>query len=300
MSGEKKYFHLFANGDDAKGFIICENDFIFEFNAVAICAYESGVTVICFSLEDTHPHMLLYGTLEQCSTFLSLFETISIRHIVRTRGSLDGVSLNCELYPVETEDYLMNVAAYVIIQPTKDGKPVMYYDYKWGTGSMYFRTPDHMPIWLSDEKGSISIPKRYGDMTYREKNVVSGKHIVPDDWLIANGLILPDNYINPASFERIYRTHNCFRTFAGAGRKQLSTVDDRMVEIRGVIMDDIEARRICTEEARLLFGTKDIRRMDLRNRYHLAKSLRQKYTITHRQLAALTRIPESELRKYIS
>lgn len=296
---EKKYFHLFANGDDAKGFIICERDFIFEFNAIAVCSYESGATVICFSLEDSHPHILLYGTKEECLHFLTLFEDMSLRHIVRTRGSLDGVILKCELYHVKDENYLRNVAVYVIFQPTKDGKPVMYYDYKWGTGSMYFRSEDHIPVWRVGRNAQILTPQPFAELTYREKYTLCRAHHIPDGWLVCDGLILPENYVNVRMFEQIYHTHNCFRTFVGAGNRKSSVVDDTMSEIRGVMIDDLEARRMCSTEAVSLFGTKDIRRMDIRSRYLLAKSLRQKYSITHRQLATLTRIQESELRKYL-
>lgn len=299
MREERRYFHLFANGDDAKGFIISEEDFIFEFNAIAICAYESGVTVVCFSLEDTHPHILLYGTEEQCNNFLMKFEDISLRHIYQTRGSLDGVTLHCELYQVDDADYLMNVGVYVTFQATKDGKPVMHYDYRWGTGSMYFREQNHIPIWLSDTNGTFHKPQKFSELTARAKRSLCGRHSIPDEWMVCDGLILPDNYIDIKKFESIYHTHNCFRTFSGTGKKKFSAVDDRMSEIRGLMMDDLEARRICSEESYSLFKTKDIRRMDLRKRYLLAKTLRQKYSITHRQLSILTRISETELRKYI-
>ena len=43
---EKHFYHFYANGDDAKNFIISERDFIFQFNLVGICAYEKGVSVV--------------------------------------------------------------------------------------------------------------------------------------------------------------------------------------------------------------------------------------------------------------
>jgi len=298
MSGEKKYFHMFANGDDARGFIICKADFIYEFNAIAVCAYESQATVLGFSLEETHPHALLYGTRKQCSEFNVMFTDMSMRHIIKSRGTSDGVSLHIMLKCVDDEEYLLDVGAYIIIQPTKDGKQVMYYDYRWGTGSMYFRR-DHISIWRFDDHGCEHAPRRFCDLTYRERRSLCGTHLIPDGWLICNGIILPENYVDVLQYEKIYRTHNRFRTFAGAGRKQTSRVSDRMSEVRGLMVDDLEARRLCSEESISLFGTRDIRRMDVRDRYLIAKSLRDKYSITHRQLALLTRIPESELEKYI-
>jgi len=37
------YFHLFANGDDAKSFISSEEDYVFQFNLVGVCAFLSGI-----------------------------------------------------------------------------------------------------------------------------------------------------------------------------------------------------------------------------------------------------------------
>ena len=62
-----------------------------------------------------------------------------MRHVVSSRGDSDGVSLKLEVIPVTDNEHLMRVGAYTVIQPTKDGKNVMPYDYPYGTGSMYFR-----------------------------------------------------------------------------------------------------------------------------------------------------------------
>lgn len=135
----KEFYHMYSNGDDAKNFIVCEDDFRFEFNLIAVCAFCSGVTVLGFSLEDTHLHTLLYGTRAQVYAFKSQFERSSIRHISVTRGSRDGVVLDCSVDLITDEEHLISVAAYVIIQPTKDGKPVQYYDYKWGERAVVFQ-----------------------------------------------------------------------------------------------------------------------------------------------------------------
>lgn len=40
-----KFFHVFANGSDASNFIISEQDFVFKFNLIGVCAYCSKVKV---------------------------------------------------------------------------------------------------------------------------------------------------------------------------------------------------------------------------------------------------------------
>lgn len=296
----KQYYHFFANGDDAKNFITSERDFIFEFNLVGICAYEKGVTVLSFSIEDSHPHGLLFGTEKDCQSYKIQYEISSLRHIAATRGSCDGVRFNCELLLVDDEDYLRNVGTYSIVQPTKDGKPVMFYDYKWGTGSMYFRPEGSIPIWQMSPDGQLLSAVRYGDISAREKRRICGRHTIPDDWLICNGLILPNNYVDVKGFEQIYRTYNCYRAFCGAGNKQLSVVQEKMASARGIMMDDMEARHKCKDVAYELFMEKDSRRMNVDQRLALARELRVRYHLSYRQLSSLTYLPEGEIAKYVS
>ena len=141
---------------------------------------------------------------------------------------------------------------------------------------------------------------RYGDLSARERRQICGRHSIPEDWLVCNGIILPNNYVDVRRFEQIYRTFNCYRAFCGAGNKQLSVVQERMAATRGVLMDDMEAREKCKETADELFGERDPRRMDVNKRLRLARALRQRYRLSFRQLSTLVRLPEQELVKYIS
>lgn len=295
---EKFYFHLFANGDDAKAFIICYEDFVFQFNLVGVCAYVSGIEVLAFNLEESHPHLLLYGTLKQCAMFMWRYRHSTVTHIGKTRGTIEGVIFRLEKIIIDSEGYLRNVAAYVIIQPTKDGKRIMHYDYKWGTGSMYFRDEAHIPIWQFDNEGQILATKAYAELHTHEQEAISSKTKLPDNWKIVKGLILPDNYINIKRYEDIFRTHNCFRVFGGAGKNQINNVILKMSEIRGINMDDSEARKVCHELCLSIFGTTDRRSLNVNQRMELAAELKKKYHLSIRQLSVLCFLPENEIAKY--
>ena len=295
----KNYYHMFANGDDAKNFIISERDYIFEFNLIGICAHEKGVKVLSFSIEDSHPHALLYGTEKDCKSFRTTYELSSLRHIAATRGSCDNVKLRCEITLIEDEDYLRNVGVYSIIQPTKDGKSIMFYDYRWGSGSLYFRPEHHIPLWMVGKDGGTIPPVRYDSLSARERRRICGRHSIPDDWLICDGIILPTNYVDIKGFEDIYHTYNCYRAFCGAGSKQLSVVQEGMASVRGLLMDDMEARQKCMDIAFELFRMRDPRKMDLQQRLLLAKELRHRFHLSTRQLATLARLPEGEISKYV-
>ncbi len=299
---KKEYFHVCANGADARNFIICPADYYAAFNLIGVCAANTRVVVVSFSIEDSHPHLLLWGTKEDCALFMTLFETMYRHYVAATRKGGADLTLRCELYPIgDDEDYLLNVAVYTVIQATKDGKAVMPYDYPWGTGSLVFRAGCYTPIWLFDEKGNICKPVPFGSLGARERrDLLHTRHFsIPDNWLICNGFILPTNYVDIERFESIYGTHNRFRVFLSSPRKREEEMLRRMAEQRGVSLEDLEARKICGNVCKSLFGTRDPRRLDASQRIRLAQQLRHQYRLTFRQLATLVRLPETEVRTYV-
>ena len=296
----KTYYHLFANGADARNFITSEEEMIAAFNRVGVCKSLTEADVIAFSIEDSHPHMLLWGSFEECRKFRDYYEDISSRCIARRRGSLDGVSLHCELYEVNETSYLRNVAAYTIIQATKDGKNVMPYDYLYGTGSLYFRSGRYTLPWMIDDNGNIVRPVCFRELSERQKRRLCGSTSrIPDDWLVCNGFILPTNYGDITRFEEIYRTHNCFRVYLSSGKNKYTDVLDKMASVRGIMIDDLQARKLCEATCMELFGRKGTRHITPEQRMNLARELYKKYTLSTRQLSILTKLPEEEICKYI-
>lgn len=294
------YYHLFANGDDARNFIISEKDFKAAFNRIAICSYLSKTTILSASVEDSHPHVLLKGSFQQCQDFKTLYEKMSIKYIVSTRGTSDGVNLHCELYAVNDIQYLRNVAAYTIIQATKDGKDVMPYDYLYGTGSLYFRKPWSVLPWLVDDRGRLITPRTIGSLTAREKqNYFPRSVTLPAHWMVCNGFILPTNYVDIIGYEQIFVTPNCFRAFLCSGKSKDEPVYKQMSIARGVIIEDLEARRLCLESCISLFGKQTTRHLNTDQRLRLAQHMRISFRLSYRQISTLTKIPETELRKYI-
>ena len=122
---------------------------------------------------------------------------------------------------------------------------------------------------------------------------------IPDHWLVCNGLILPSNYADVARFESIYVTHNRFRVFLSSPKKREEMMLARMADQRGVSMEDLEARKVCGDTCKILFGTRDPRRLDPQRRLRLAQQLRDRHRLTFRQLATLVRLPESEIRTFV-
>lgn len=297
-----QYYHYCAKGTDARNFILGEADYMAVFNIIGLCAAVTEVVIVSFSIEDSHPHILMYGPIGRCARFKVLFETTVRHYAVETRKECADFVLRGELYSIGDDlSYLRNVAVYTIIQATKDGKSVMPYDYRWGTGSMYFRSSFYTPVWLFDKGGAIREPVCFGSLPAKEqlKIVHTRKYTIPDNWLICNGLILPSNYIDVARFEAIYGTYNRFRVYLSSPKSREEEMLTRMAEERGIALEDIEARNVCGDECKFLFGTRDPRRLTTSQRIELAHALRRKHRLTRRQLATVVRLPETEIQMFV-
>lgn len=297
-----EYYHICADGALTRNFIVSEFDYFAAFNLVGVCAANTNVVVVSFSIEDSHPHFLLWGTLSDCLAFKEMYETLYRHYASRSRPKGHEILFRCELYPIgNDEKYLKNVAAYTIIQPTKDGKPVMFYDYLWGTGSMYFRNQYQIPVWLIDKNGKVHEPVPFGTLSnnVQRQLVHSRSFTIPDDWRVCNGFILPSNYVDVRRFESIYSTHNSYRVFSSSPRQREEEMLRVMADYRGVSIEDLDARKLCGDLCKEMFGIRDPRRLDTTKRVTLAQQLRKTYRLSFRQLATLVRINEKELRCFV-
>lgn len=294
------YYHMFANGEYSRNFIIRPRDFLAAFNRIGVCAANSNAKVVAFAIEDSHPHVLLYGSEEDCIGFKMKYELSTKRYIAATRGSIDDVIFECELDYQDDPGHLKNVATYVISQPTKDGKAVMPYDYLYGTGALYFRTASAVMPWLVDEGGRVVDPEPVSSLSKRNRKSLLCSHMeVPGDWEVANGFLLPTSYVDVGLFESIYVTHNCYRVFLCSGRQRDQEILNRMASVRGISMEDMEARRICSETCMALFKKDGPRFLTPPQRLSVARTLRKNYLLSFRQIATLVRLPEIEIRSYV-
>ena len=100
-------------------------------------------------------------------------------------------------------------------------------------------------------------------------------------------------------FERIFETHNRYRVFLANSRTRDEEILKRMAQERGVMLDDLEARTICGNECKAIYGIRDPRRLAPQQRIAVAQVMRRKYRITIRQIAKLLRLPESEVVRYV-
>lgn len=299
-AGRSGYFHLCSDGELTPNFLTCEDDYRVAFNLIGVCAAGCDCRILSFSLEDTHLHLLLYGTRESVISFKTMYEESWANHMCRVRGSKQDADVELEVMTIDSVDYLMSVGTYTIVQPTKDGKQIMPYDYRWGTGSMYFRAAGHQSIWRTDASGNPVVPVCAGDLQIRQLRAALGsRRPIPDEWLLCDGLLLPDNYVDVVHFESIYKTANCFRVFLASSRSRDLAVQERIAAYRGIALEDIEARQHCRNLMKEMYGFADVRRLNAQGRIMLAQQLRRRLRLSSRQIASLVRLPYGEVCKYI-
>ncbi len=295
----RDFYHFFADGHKAESFALTECDFKYQFNLMGICSLLSGATVLSFTIEETHPHALLHGTEKECNTFKTLY---SRRTKWRSSGP-DNIraktSIDFFLIKVQGDNYLKNVATYTIIQPTKDGKGIMFYDYPWGTGPMYFRSRKYTPPWLLDHDGNKLAVTQFGALSTRKQRMVSRTVKLPGNWLIADGLILPENYVDVRMFEGIFVTHNAFLAFTAARKAAFNEVRKNMALKVGLNVNDSDALEYSRKAAMEMYHSDDIRNMSLAQRIELAQEIKRRYNISPRQIAICTRLAESDVYKYV-
>lgn len=97
-------------------------------------------------------------------------------------------------------------------------------------------------------------------------------------------------------FEGIYKTHNRFRVFLSSTKAREEQMQLKMVEWHGAAVEDQEARALCGNVCKQLYGTRDPRRLNTVQRINVAQLLRKDYRMTIRQLATLVRLDEAEIR----
>ncbi|MDO5321403.1 MAG: hypothetical protein Q4F39_03355 [Bacteroidia bacterium] len=184
--------------------------------------------------------------------------------------------------------------AYCVIQPTKDGKKVMPYDYLWGTGSMYFRSNGIPSIWRTTKQGEIKPLYQVKDFNKWKRGKLFRTTLdIPEDWYVCNGIILPENYVAVKKAEEILGSPNAYRALMA--RKIDDKVVNRMAKARGISLENKEMRIACMELCEEIFHEKSVKNLNSEQRIIIARRLRQKYVSTYKQIATTVHLPLIEI-----
>lgn len=197
------YWHVYSDGRRADIPFLTDEDKIFARNSVAICAYQSGVTVLVVTVNDTHLHLMVFAQEEKALRFRDRLRNRIIRYH-RLNGHADriggGLFLACD--PVPTWQKVKQKFMYVF-RNCLDFFPGLPGDYPWGSGNIYFAQFDR-------ERG-----KRLGAYSHRDQiKILHTNTVLPQDWRIDEyGSILPESFVDYQHVERLFVSVRAFIAF---------------------------------------------------------------------------------------
>lgn len=283
---KKRYFHICSDGNSVDALFRNVADFKAAMNRTAVCALRFHVLILAFVLMDNHFHFVVLATEDNCIRFINEFKRLTGKYMADTYG--EGsllLRLPVKVIPVTEEEYLKTLIAYVIKNPTK-ARLEMFYLYPWGSGSLYFR----------DKARGGRATSCLKDLSSRNiRALCKTRHKLPGDWMISDGMILPENYVAIEEVERLFRTTRSYMHFLS--RNADAEMEKPLEEWNAINLSDTELRAERIRLSQHFFGGRSLQQMSVPERLKLARSLRNKYLCSRKQLARIVQLPYETVRQ---
>ena len=189
-------WHVDSDGTRADIPFNTDEDKIFAWNSVAVCAEIAGVRVWVSTVNDTHLHTLVKGVEERVKRYRDVLQQ-------RLQTHFPGQGIFFTYDPVKTHDEVLIKFMYVY-RNSLDFFKNLPGEYPWGSGHIYF-----------SEKRHFFQGRRIGDLSVRERRRLFHTKIdLPAHWMCDyDGKILPESFIDYVAVERFFRTVFTFIAF---------------------------------------------------------------------------------------
>jgi len=189
-------WHVYSDGTVADIPFNTEEDKVFAWNSIAVCAEIAGVRVWVATVNDTHLHTLVRGKEGCAKRFRNVLQQRLQRHFPG-----QGIYFTCDQL-TEREEILAKFM--YVYRNCLDFYHKLPGEYPWGSGHIYFSERRHL------FKGH-----RLGDLSQREQErVFHTNHPLPADWRYdADDRILPECFIEYEVVERFFRSVRAFIAF---------------------------------------------------------------------------------------
>lgn len=279
MPPKKSYFHICSDGNRVDALFKNASDFKAAMNRTAVCALRFHVLILAFVLMDNHFHFVVLATEDNCIRFINEFKRLTGKYMADTYGEVSLLlRLPVKIIPVTEEEYLKTLIAYVVKNPTK-ARLDMFYLYPWGSGSLYFRDN-------AQDCRAVSYLKELGSRKIRL--LCQTRQKLPGDWILSDGMILPDNYVAIGGVERLFRTTRSYMHFLS--RNADAEMEKPLEEWNAINLSDTELRAERRRLSQNYFGGKSLQQMSVPERLKMARLLRNKYLCSRKQLARIVQL----------
>ena len=284
----KCYFHISSHGLETNDIFKTPADFISGMNDIAICVLGFDVRVLCFCLMSNHFHFVLYGTQKDCERFAEEYKR---RCAIRMRYSSGDVhamkAVEVQLFPIDSNEYLENVIAYVLRNPLAAGICMMPYHYRWSSMMEYF------------SGGRQCQGKCVNEMSERMRfRILKSRTSVPDHYIVDEfGMILPSCYVDVAAVEKIFR--HPARLLVSIARKVEADVEIAFGISDTVCMSYNDIKSQLPDLIRREFGKESINQLSMDQRIKLCLYLKRNFRAGIKQISRLTHLDPNLVSKVI-
>ena len=294
----KNCWHFSTDGN-AVDVMFQDDDFIDGMNRVYVTLKGYKVVILAFTLMDTHVHFILYGEFEECNRFVHDYVRRTSWYIAKKHGvnhKFENVSIRHQM--IDTDYYLKIAICYTVKNAPVAGIPHNALDYPWSSGPLYFKRPGLWcsPRWLEKDDAAIENASQMG-LNARRETLRTRKYASPGEVRMIDGLVFPGEYVAYEVVERLFKTCKSFNFFFCKTKEE--DVDARGGDISHLSIPMQEMRQHKNEICQELFGTKSIKGLNTQQRIRLARTMRQRYNSSLKQIIRLSGLVYDEVKDLI-
>ena len=278
----QQYFHIYSDGNFASVIFHNPADFKAAMNRLAILAHKHHIVILAFVLMDNHFHIIARAaSKDECDLFVHEFKRLTGLYLSRRYGTEGALRrMPVKVSPIQTGDELKTKICYVLKNPTK-ARMAMFYNYPWGTGNLYFSNAK-----TDDPDNGMKVK----DLGLNEsRSVFQSRKKPPEDWTLADGLILPANYVPVSEVESLFKTPRSFMYFLSLNKDD--EIDQEDSDGSNMRLTDTELREERNILSRQLFGISKLSDLSVQKRLTIARRLRAKFLCSKKQIARIVRLP---------
>jgi len=195
-------WHVYSDGIQADIPFNTDEDKVFGWNSIAICAEIAGVRVWVSEVNDTHLHSLVQGEEGPAEHYRT-----TLQQRLQRQYPTDRIYLTCDLVPAR-EDILTKFM--YVYRNCLDFYRKLPGEYPWGCGHIYF-----------SEKHHFHHGRRVGDLSVRARcKMFKTKQKLPPEWQYDwQGRILPESFVDYEAAEQFFGSPRAFIAFLYVRKK---------------------------------------------------------------------------------
>lgn len=270
----KGYYHVYSFGEDTPKLLISDKEFVMAINLLAYCSQLLACSIIAFVFMNSHFHLVLYGTEDECRQFGMQLMKLILHRINRIRErpyEIRKVAVSADL--LESKEDVMSVIAYVHRNPIEAGFKFDPRFYKWSSASLFF----------APESFGIGV---VGKLSRRSRVATLGMHYeVPGLWTYSeDGAILAKHYVAWQDAMKIFGGIKAYIAFMYMKKDRILDLNKSCARANFEALSDDELRMVARRMARKEEDV-TIANMDLAGRIALAQKLKSSRGAGIKQLA---------------